>query len=256
MIGPQEIMSKVWSHMTSDPVSMEFTSKLKDAVGVMAKHRIGNLVVTNGASIGLLTERELLHLIQLFGEIPDRELRNIMLRKFNKVSPQTPIDEAAKTMISTKTRLLVYEQNNLVGIITTSGLAKAFLNTTDRNPSLERVITKTILSLEHYTSILEAIKLMNNRRVGSIIVTVQGLHDGIFTERDLLTKILTQDVDLTEQVGNYCSDFLVTARLGIRAREAAKLMFANNIKRLPITNNGRVVGIVTARDLVESFISE
>ena len=33
-------------------------------------------------------------------------------------------------------------------------------------------------------------------------------------------------------------------------------MFANNIKRLPITNGGRVVGIVTARDLVESFVSE
>ena len=159
-------------------------------------------------------------------------------------------------MISTKTRLLVYEQNKLVGIITTSDLAKAFLKTTDRNPSLERVITRNIFSLEHYSSIFEAIKLMNNRRVGSIIVTVQGLHDGIFTERDLLTKILTQNVDLTGQVGNYCSDFLVTARLGIRAREAARLMFANNVKRLPITSRGRVVGIVTARDLLESFISE
>ncbi len=256
MIGAQEIMSKVWSHMTSDPVSMEFTSTLKDAVESMVKHAIGNLVVTNGASIGLLTERELLQNLELFGEIPDRELRDIMLRKFTKVSPQTPIDEAAKTMISTKTRLLVYEQNNLVGIITTSDLAKAFLNTTDRNPSLESVITKTIFSLEHYSSILEVIKLMNNRRVGSIIVTVEGLHDGIFTERDLLTKILIRNVDLTEQVGKYSSGFLVTARSGIRAREAARLMFANNIKRLPITSKGRVVGIVTARDLVESFASE
>lgn len=256
MIGSQEIMSKVWSHMTSDPLFMEITSTLKDAVDRMAKHSIGNLVVTDGATIGLLTEREILHYLDLFGEIPDRELRSIMLRKFTKVSSKTPIDEAAKTMISTKTRLLVYEQNKLVGIITTSDLAKAFLKTTDRNPSLERVITRNILSLEHYSSILEAIKLMNSRRVGSIIVTVNGLHDAIFTERDLLTKILTQKVDLTREVGKYCSHFLLTARLGIRAREAAKLMFANNIKRLPITNGGRVVGIVTARDLVESFVSE
>lgn len=256
MIGAQEIMSKVWSHMTSDPFTIEFTSTLKDAVESMVKHGIGNLVVTDGASIGLLTEREILHYLYLFGEIPDKELRNIMLRKFTKVSPKTPIDEAAKTMISTKTRLLVYEQNNLVGIITTSDLAKAFLNTTDRNPSLEGVITRNIFSLEHYSSVLEAIKLMNNKRVGSIIVTMHGLHDGIFTERDLLTKILSQNVVLTNEVGNYCSNFLLTARLGVRAREAAKLMFANNIKRLPITSNGRVVGIVTARDLLESFISE
>ena len=96
MVGHQEIMSKVWSHMTSDPVSLEFTSTLKDAIAIMAKHRIGNLVITNGATIGLLTERELLHLIQLFGEIPDRELRDIMSRKFIKVSPQTQIDKAGK----------------------------------------------------------------------------------------------------------------------------------------------------------------
>jgi predicted transcriptional regulator len=256
MIGSQEIMSKVWSHMTSEPLFMEITSTLKDAVDRMAIHSIGNLVVTDGATIGLLTEREILHYLDLFGEIPDRELRSVMLRKFTKVSSKTPIDEAAKTMISTKTRLLVYELNKLVGIITTSDLAKAFFKTTDRNPSLERVITRNTLSLEHCSSILEAIKLMNTRRVGSIIVTVNGLHDGIFTERDLLTKILTQNVDFTEEVGKYCSHFLLTARSGIRAREAAKLMFANNIKRLPITNGGTVVGIVTARDLVESFVSE
>jgi CBS domain-containing protein len=235
---------------------MQFRSTLKEAVDRMAKLRIGNLVVTNGASIGILTEREILEYLQQFGKIPDKELSDIPLRKFTKVSPQTPLDEAASTMIATKTRLLVYEETRLVGIITTSDLARAFLDTTDRNPSLEKVITKTIFSLNHYSSVLQAIKLMNKRRIGSVIVTVKGLHDGIFTERDLLTKILAEDIALAQEVGNYCSDFLVTARLGIRAREAAKIMFANNIKRLPITNKGKIIGIVTARDLVESFISE
>lgn len=256
MIGAKEIMSKVWSHMTSDPFSMEFTSTLKDAVESMVKHGIGNIVITNGASVGLLTERELLHYISLFGEIPHKELRDIPLRKFTKVPSQTPIDEAARTMITTKTRLLVYEQNNLVGIITTSDLARAFFKTTDRNPSLDNVITKNIIRLEYYSSVLEAIKLMNDRRVGSVIVTVDGLHDGIFTERDLLTKILSQNISLTSEVGKYCSNFFLTARFGIRAREVAKLMFENNIKRLPITSNAKVVGIVTARDLLESFIAE
>jgi CBS domain-containing protein len=235
---------------------MQFRSTLKEAVDRMAKLRIGNLVVTNGASIGILTEREILEYLQQFGKIPDKELSDIPLRKFTKVSPQTPLDEAASTMIATKTRLLVYEETRLVGIITTSDLARAFLDTTDRNPSLEKVITRTIFSLNHYSSVLQAIKLMNKRRIGSVIVTVKGLHDGIFTERDLLTKILAEDIALAQEVGNYCSDFLVTARLGIRAREAAKIMFANNIKRLPITNKGKIIGIVTARDLVESFISE
>ena len=116
-------------------------------------------------------------------------------------------------------------------------------------------MSRNVFSLESYASILEAIKVMDKRRIGSVIVTVEGLHDGIFQERDLLTKILTRNVDLAREVGGYCSHFMVTARMGIGARDAAKLMFANGIKRLPITSSGRVVGMVTARDVVESFIS-
>lgn len=155
MVGAKEIMSKVWSHMTSDPFTIEFTSTLKDAVESMVKHEIGNLVIRNGASIGLLTEREILYYLDLFGKIPDKQLREIQLRKFTKVSPRSPIDEAARTMIGTKTRLLVYDQNNnLVGIITTSDLAKAFFKTTDRNPSLENAITRNIVRLEDTSSVL------------------------------------------------------------------------------------------------------
>jgi predicted transcriptional regulator len=241
--------------MTKDPVSLSNTSTLQEAVDIMAKKGVGNLVVTDGASIGILTEREILNYLQLFGKIPDKLLGDIMLRQFTKVSPETSVVEAAKKMISTKTRLLVYESDKLVGIITTSDLAKALFKTTEGNPSLEKVMSRNVFSLESYAPILEAIRVMDKRRIGSVIVTVEGLHDGIFTERDLLTKILTRNVDLTQEVGNYCSQFMVTARMGIGARDAAKLMFANGIKRLPITNNGRVVGMVTARDAVESFIS-
>lgn len=74
-IGAQEIMSKVWSDMTSDPFSIEFTSTLKDAVESMVKHGIGNLGVTDAASIGLLTERELSQNLEFFEEIPDRASR-------------------------------------------------------------------------------------------------------------------------------------------------------------------------------------
>ncbi len=243
--------------MTIDPITVEFRSTLKDAVDIMAKREIGNLVVTNGASIGILTEREILHFLNLFEQIPEKSLDEVMLTSFTKVSPETSIDEAARLMISAKTRLLVYDENNkMVGIITASDLVKAFFKTTGRNPSLDKVMSKDVDMLESYSPILDAVKLMDKKRIGSVIVTVDGLHESIFTERDILTKVLKQNINVRSKViGDYCSRFLVTARAGIRARDAARLMFATNIKRLPITNNGRIAGIVTARDLVESFVS-
>jgi predicted transcriptional regulator len=254
MMGMQE-MAKVGNFMTKDPVSLSDTSTLQEAVETMAKKGVGNLVVTNGASVGILTEREILNYLHRFGKIPDKLLGDMMLRQFTKVSPETSVVDAAKKMILTKTRLLVYVSDKLVAIITTSDLAKALFSTTKGNPSLEKVMSRSVFSIESYASILEAIKLMDKNRIGSVIVTVQGLYDGIFTERDLLTKILVSNVDLGQEVTSYTSHFMVTARLGIGARDAAKLMFANGIKRLPITSNGRVVGVVTARDVVESFIS-
>ncbi len=251
----EQQIAKVGDYMTRDPISLPNNSTLQEAVDTMAKRGVGNLVVTDGATIGILTEREILNYLHLFGAIPDRLLGDIMLRQFTKVSPETSVVEAAKKMISTKTRLLVYEDDKLVGIVTTSDLLKTLFKTTEGNPSLEKVMSRNISSLENYALILEAIRVMEKKRIGSVIITVEGLHDGIFTERDLLTKILTKNVDITQEVGNYCSHFLVTARMGIGARDAAKLMFANGIKRLPITNCGRIVGMVTARDVVEAFIS-
>ncbi|HJS81201.1 MAG TPA: CBS domain-containing protein, partial [Nitrososphaera sp.] len=167
MMGMQEI-TKVRNYMTKDPVSLPNTSTLQDAIDTMAKKGIGNLVVTDGATIGILTEREILNYLHLSGKIPDKLLGDIMLRQFTKVSPETPVVEAAKKMISTKTRLLVYESDKLVGIITTSDFAKALSKTTDRNPSLEKVMSRNVFSLESYASILEAIKVMDKRRIGSV----------------------------------------------------------------------------------------
>jgi predicted transcriptional regulator len=221
----------------------------------MAKKRIGNLIVTDGGSIGILTEREILSALHWHKAIPDKILGDIMLRKFTKVSPETPVIEAASQMIATRTRLLVYDRDRLVGIITTSDLARGLVDTTEQNPSLDSVMSKSVSTLESSASVLEAVRVMDKMRIGSVVVTVEGLYDGIFTERDLLTKILTQNVDITRKVGDYCSSYLVTARIGIRAKESAKLMSANSIKRLPITSRGRIVGIVTARDVVESYVA-
>jgi signal-transduction protein with cAMP-binding, CBS, and nucleotidyltransferase domain len=64
---------------------------------------------------------------------------------------------------------------------------------------------------------------------------------------------LAKGVDIEEKIGNYCSMPIITAKLDLAAREAAKLMITRKIKRLPLTQRGKIVAIVTARDLVEAF---
>jgi CBS domain-containing protein len=245
---------KVEDFMTADPVTISNSETLKDGIELMAEKGVGNLIVTDGASIGLLTEREILNYLDTFQRIPDKMLGDIMLRKFTKVATRTSIPEAAHKMLSSKTRLLVYESDRLVGIITTSDLLRGLFKTSGQNPDLDGVLSRNVFSLDGRSSVKEAIGLMNKKRIGSVIITTDGSYDGIFTERDLLKKILAPGGSVNQPVGKYYSQYMITARSGIRGADAARLMLNNTIKRLPITNKGKIAAMVTARDIVEAFV--
>lgn len=60
-------------------------------------------------------------------------------------------------------------------------------------------------------------------------------------------------MDLHERIGDYSSFPLITAKTGIGARDAAVIMSSNKVKRLPLTRRGKVVAIVTAKDLLSAL---
>ncbi|HET7389831.1 MAG TPA: CBS domain-containing protein [Nitrososphaeraceae archaeon] len=265
--------------MTSNPITVQSDLTITNAAAIMANNGIGNLIVIeNRKPVGILSEREILRYLSSWMKIPNNILEYVKLQSFCKVSRNTSILDAAKIMISTKSRLLVFDdyddhkdihddsnnRNNndngrLIGIITASDIVRAFRNT-NINPPLENVMTRRIFDIDYNSSILTAATIMHSKRIGSIIVNDTGNKTtpyGIFTERDLLAKILFKDIGLSKKIGDYCSTPLIIAEHGIRANEAANIMYLNKIKRLPLTNplsqHKEIVSMVTARDLVEAF---
>jgi CBS domain-containing protein len=94
---------------------------------------------------------------------------------------------------------------------------------------------------------------MGEKRIGSVIITSEGEPFGIFTERDLLTKFLVKGKPLIAEVGKEASSPLITAPVGTSVHQAAVTMAMKHIRRLPIAKNETIVGIITARDLVEAY---
>ena len=303
-IGIEEL--KVEQFMTKNPVMARSNVNLPGGVDIMTTNNISNLVVIeNRKPIGVLTEREVLHYLTNYRIIPaDKLLEDIVLQPFCVVDLKAPLIEAAKKMIRKKCRILVSRtggnevkrgsarnqdrNEEIVGIITASDMVKAFAEQTDKDPTVRSVMSKRIYSINLNDPIYDAIKIMYTANVGSVIV----VHDeksenasnkrklyGIFTERDLLTRVLSNDVSIDERVEHYCSTELLTANIGLGAIEAAKIMRIRNIKRLPLTTEvsvARLLGaqgtsrsdktiriddkynleaIVTARDLVDLFQS-
>ena len=259
----EEKQLSIVDFMSSPVVSVLAGTKFVRAIQLMLSNRIGNIVVIDKEKVsGIITEREILQYLVLNKDIPNKQVKYVLNRNFTRIEPDTSVLEAARTMIRRNTRLLVFRKHkikeavadHLVGIITASDLVRAFLET-DRNPQLEGAMTNKIVTVHPNNTILNAAKLMFKKRIGSVIVTADGSPNGIFTERDLLNKVIAQDVDIDEKVGQYCSAPVIRAKVGIGANEAARLMFAHKIKRLPLTKGNRIVAMVTARDLVEAFQS-
>ncbi|HSB57842.1 MAG TPA: CBS domain-containing protein [Nitrosopumilaceae archaeon] len=244
---------KVADYMTPNPISVGQTFPFKDAIGIMEDKEIGNLVVKEDHAVkGIFTEREILQYITSYGEIPEIQMRDVLLQTFTGISLDTTLISAAKMMILKKARLLVFVNRKLVGIVTASDMLRGFRKTVV-NPSLEKVISTKIYQCKHDDSIIDATKIMDEKRVGSVIVTKNGDPYGIFTERDLLVNVLSNEVDLKSKVGGYCTSPLITTKIGIGGNESANLMAKKKIKRLVLTDKNKIVGIVTARDIVDAF---
>ena len=97
----------------------------------------------------------------------------------------------------------------------------------------------------------EAAKVMTEGGIGSLIIMKDDKIDGIVTESDMVKKIIADGGD-AEQI---TLDQIMTAKVitvsdDATIEEASELMVENNIKKLPVIRANKLVGIVTATDLI------
>ncbi len=245
----------VANYMTPYPISVNPDVSFSEAVNFMAERGFGNLIVSDGTiPQGILTEREIVQAIALSKDTSKLKVRDVGSQPYVKLTLGHTVLDAATTMISRKSRLLVFaDDEKLVGIITASDMLRAFRKTSNA-PSLDDVASTKIVKCKYSDTVLDAVKILNDKRIGSVVVE-KNEHYGIFTERDLLVHVLANEVELSGEVGGYSSFPLVVAKYDIKGNEAASIMATNNFKRLGLSKDDMLVGIVTARDVVDAYQS-
>ena len=115
---------------------------------------------------------------------------------------------------------------------------------------IKDVMKKNLVSIDGERKVIDACKLMGKLHIGSVLVTLENKPYGIFTERDLLSKIVAKGLDIKKaKVKNYASHPLITVDGKYSVRECARIMSDMKIRRLIITSRGEIRGIFTASDL-------
>lgn len=106
-------------------------------------------------------------------------------------------------------------------------------------------------------TVLEAAQLMNNRGIGAVVVTEQEEIRGIFTERDVLRRIVAEAREpAATRLKDVMTTSLVTTTTEMTVDECAELMTRRRIRHLPVVRNGRLAGVVTIGDLLAYQLSE
>ena len=112
------------------------------------------------------------------------------------------------------------------------------------------VMTKSVISVDATLTINETAKMMEDGKVGAVIVMENNIPVGIVTDRDFSIKVAAHAYQITEPVKQIMSSPLFSINSDEPVRDAADLMHERKIRKLPIINNGKVVGIITATDIV------
>jgi CBS domain-containing protein len=115
---------------------------------------------------------------------------------------------------------------------------------------IEKIMTRSVVSLESSKTVYDASKIMAKKRVGCLVVTSKGKPLGIVTKGDIVKGVSESDVSFKNRnLGEFATRPLIYASSRQTIEEVADLMIKNKIRKLPVLQQGKVVGIVTATDL-------
>jgi CBS domain-containing protein len=119
--------------------------------------------------------------------------------------------------------------------------------------SVEALMKRELVSVDAQASVADAARRMNDARVGAVLLLEQGRLAGIFTERDLATRVVAagRSADAT-RVGEVATRPVVTVPAGTSLRQCAETLRGKGVRHLPVVAEGKPVGILSARDFFEA----
>ncbi len=113
------------------------------------------------------------------------------------------------------------------------------------------IMTNQVISVDSSVSVNDAAKMMENSEVGAIIVMEGNEPRGIITDRDFAIKIAAHAYPIDTPVRRVMSSPLITIGPEELISVAADLMSTRKIRKLPVMDEDKIIGIVTATNLVD-----
>jgi CBS domain-containing protein len=114
---------------------------------------------------------------------------------------------------------------------------------------IHEIMTQGVVTADTRESLQRVGELMRDRNVGSVVITEHDRAVGMITDRDLALAVVADRIVPDEEAGKHASRPIVTGHAEMDIEEAVALMIQHHIRRLPVTADEELAGIVTIDDL-------
>ena len=118
--------------------------------------------------------------------------------------------------------------------------------------SLLKSKNKKVLSLDPDSSVEDAIRLMHKKKISAVMILEKDRPVGIFTERDVVRSYIAKDGKKFSQIPlrDVMTKKLIVAGENDNLGDIMAIMVKKNIRHLPILDNGKVVNMLSIRDVI------
>lgn len=255
------LSNKVREIMSADFVTAPASSTIREAMEKLVGEGVDAVLLTeNGAPAGIFTERHVLKYVA--GALPEKKfapVATVMTSPVRAVSEETPIVEALGEMFQRRIRhLLVRSEDTqkVVGLVSMRRILRMMVEIghgVNETKTIGEIMAPDPLAVEPGTTVAAAIEVMNQRDTGAAVVASAGRPVGIFTEHDVLRRVVLADRDAGgTAVGEVMSAPVVAVPKSAVIGSVLDEMHRRNIRNMPVCDDdGRLAGLVSMPEILQ-----
>jgi signal-transduction protein with cAMP-binding, CBS, and nucleotidyltransferase domain len=253
------LSNKVSEIMTTNIVTAPTSSTAYQVMEKMIAEDIGRIVITdNEVPTGIFTEKDVLR--RLVNKLDPKKtvIKDVMTSPIRAVREETHIIEAFAKMYKGKYRHLLVrgKRGKIVGIVSMRRILKLAVELGQGMSD-----TKTVggirfsdaVYVDESLSVSDSIDLMLQKEVGAVLVTKGAEPSGIFTERDVLRRVATRQIETKKTaVKEVMTSPLISVPSTELVRDALAEMHRRDIRNMPIRGqHDKLIGIVSMPDILQ-----
>jgi len=254
------LSNKVSEIMTTELVSAAAESTVHEVIAQMVARDVGRIIIIrDDLPVGIFTERHVLkHVVNSKLDPQQTPVEKVMSSPFRAVAEDTHIVEALGEMIKGKIRHLqvLGTRDNIVGIVSMRRILEIAVelgHDLGETQTIGSIVTQTPLSMDESESVWSAVEIMNRNAAGAVVVTSTLKPVGLFTERDVLNRVVAKQLDGTNTVlKQVMTSPLILMPDTALVGQVLGEMYRRDIRNMPIVDaSDRLAGLVAMSDVLQ-----